>query len=688
MFLPWFQSRSIAVLALFLACYASALGQAIEKKAWTSLSPDPTVEPFLGQSVAIDVFGNTYTLQTQSTGMYYPWLVSTTDVYGNQTYNRQILGNGAEPAVAMVVDYFSSDVFVLASDSSSTTVYGFLPNGFNFNTGLGQVTALAIGFDRDNGEVEVAYDYDGSFYVTKLSEDGYISDLNVDDSNLNATSAVFDNTGNVYATGVDQSGHPTANFYNYQGTLQWTRSATNTVTDTFTFGAFAEDPEGNQYLVSNDANSMNGTTFTLVGINGGANSFVQTGSGAVNLMAVQDENHIYVAGTGASTPFLAFYNQSGLQWRSTQSVGAMACAPDQTGSVLTASYEASYKDVVALKIDANGALDYSYYFPATGPADLGNIVWNLDDNIWPAAVICGTTTSSSGSSVLVTRLVEGVALKAISIPTSAIGGQTVTGTATLTTAWTNKFQLPCSASGPLYVNTGEVSFAANSATGPISIVTEGVDATTTGTVTVHDYRGTLLTSNITINPADISTLALSASIATPDAPMTGTVKLNGEAGPSGATVTLSSDSASAVVPASFVVSPQASTGTFKITLKPVAATLVAHITAKRGTVTLTQPVTLTPPVLSLLSPATVTVTGGNKVNVTAWLSGQPYSAVSVSLTSSNATVLPVPTTITIPANTSNATTTLTSKAVTTSTNVTITAKYGSVTKTSVVTIKP
>ncbi len=662
-----------------------AYGQVVEQQAWRSLSPNPSGEPFVAKTIGADINGNTYTLETQNTGNFYPWIVYATDKFGVEDYTRSAVGN--EPAFGMAVDYYSGDYFVLTGKSGGYTVNGYLANGFQWNSGLGAITPLAISFDPDDGQVKVAYNYDNGFYVTAFSEDGFVANDSVNDPSLSPTYASFDTYGNAFAWGATTAGKVAGKLFDFNGQLEWTRAFTNSSTDTYSIGGYAVDQYGNEYIAVNDLNTSSGdSTFTWDQVNGSTNTFNQNGSGKAQYFAVGDINHVYVAGTGASEPFLDMFTNTGLVWSNAQLVQSMGISPD--GSVLVAAYEPTYKDVVAHKYSATGASQYSFYWEANSNSDVANIQWVLDGNTWPSVYIAGATTPSSGSAVVMIKYLEGTALKSATYPASLVGGQAFTAAYTLTAASTSYYYLQVDGEQLVNVSGGQLGIPPNKTSYSTTGMSYGVDSSQQVTITTSDARGMQILSNMTIEPASLLSLTLSSSSVTPDAPLTGTVKLNGQAGPSGVAVAISSDSASAIVPSSVAIDSYTTSNTFQITTKPVSTSTLAHITAKYGSITETQALTLTPPVLSLLSPATVTVIGGNKANLEVWLNGEPAAPVVVTLKSSNTAALPVPATVTIPANTSNVTFTLTSNTVATNTSVTVTARYGSVSKTSVFTVEP
>jgi hypothetical protein len=281
---------------------------------------------------------------------------------------------------------------------------------------------------------------------------------------------------------------------------------------------------------------------------------------------------------------------------------------------------------------------------------------------------------------------EGPALESATFTSPVIGGQPLKGAITLTEKPAPyNYQVSVNS---VHIGLNGVLVSPDSTSAAFSFPTSGVDSPTTESAYASDARGAYVRGTITILPAQLNGLSGSALSVTPDASLTGTVWLNGLAGPSGTVIDLSSDTPLLVVPAIVTVPGNEPETTFKITTRAVESNTIAHITAKHGTVTDTISITLVPPVLAVFSASETTVIGGNKVNVQAWLNGEPAKPVSVSLTSSNPSILPTPATLTIPANASNGTATLTSSNVTNNTPVTITAKYGSVTKTTIITIKP
>jgi hypothetical protein len=676
-------SRLLAFTAVLVASSLSAFSQ-VEEQAWTNNVTGS------GKAIAVasDVYGYTYTLIAQPSVSSNPWYVEITDRWGNPDYSRQIEGEYATPAFGMAVDPYSGGVFVVGSNASSTDLYGFLANGFSFNSSVGAVTPLAVGVDTTNGQVSLVFSYENELNVFNVSEDGQEAYNYEEDTSMNATSAFVDTNGNVLAAGKDAAGDACAKSYNWLGAVSWTRKYPNTATDTYSIGAIAEDTEGEQYLAVNDVNG-GVTSFQLVAIYAGSsNYFSLGGDGAAHELAVADQQHMYVAGQGSSAPFLDFYNSTGEQWGTETSVQTMACPADGSGSVLFAYYYPTSKQILARKYNSAGSQEYAVSVAANSTSDIGAITWVMDNNSWPSAFLCGETTPTTGDAAFTTKILDGPALKSFSVPASIVAGASFTSTVTLTTASTGVYGVTAgTGQGILYVTGGGVEVPAHAASAPMPGTTEGVDRDTHVTLTVTDQRGVSLTQNVLVKHAALTALSLSSSSVTPDALAVGTAKLNGEAGPSGVPITITSDSSYAVVPDSITILQNATSGAFRITTKPVSANVTAHITVTSGSASFSEPLTLTPAVFSLLSPATDTITGGASLSFTAEFTGNLAADATVTLKSSDPSV-PVPPSVTAAAGSPSEAFTVTTKAVTSTKTVTVTATSGSITKTSVITVNP
>jgi uncharacterized repeat protein (TIGR03803 family) len=186
--------------------------------------------------------------------------------------------------------------------------------------------------------------------------------------------------------------------------------------------------------------------------------------------------------------------------------------------------------------------------------------------------------------------------------------------------------------------------------------------------------------SLLVPPPGLRSASLAQSSVIGGSSTTGTVTLSTAAPTGGTTVTLSSNSADATVPATVKVAAGATTGTFTVKTSTVTANVSAVITAKLGSVSKTATLTVEPLTLSSLSLSPTAVTGGTSTTGTITLDGPAPVATAVALSSSSpdATVLP---TVTIPAAATTATFQVKTSSVTANTSAIITAKLGTVTKT-------
>ena len=282
-----------------------------------------------------------------------------------------------------------------------------------------------------------------------------------------------------------------------------------------------------------------------------------------------------------------------------------------------------------------------------------------------------------------------VTLSSISLsPASVTGGSSSTGTITLSDVAPAGGVIASVSSDTVYaVVPGAVTIpeGSSSATFPISTstVTSPVSATITTT-----YEGVGHTAAVIVIAAPpsvtVSSLAISPAGVSGSAIATGTVTLSGAAPGGGATVLLSSDNGSAVVPSSISVPVGTSTGTFSITASPVTTSATANITASYNSTSQAAAlglVAVPAPALSSLAISPATLTGGVSATGTVVLSlPAPGGGITVSLSSDNGSAT-VPSSVSIPAGSSSATFTITTSSVSSPAIANITATYGGVNQT-------
>ena len=162
-------------------------------------------------------------------------------------------------------------------------------------------------------------------------------------------------------------------------------------------------------------------------------------------------------------------------------------------------------------------------------------------------------------------------------------------------------------------------------------------------------------ATLTVTSLTISTASIAGGGTTE-----GTVTLSGAAPAGGTSVTLASDSASAVVPASIVVSAGASSAVFAVTTTSVAAETDATISASSGGVTRTAVLRLTPapvtggPIASVSARHDDVIGGENSTGTVTLGRPAPPGGIRLALSSSDDAVN-VPSTLTIPAGSTTGT---------------------------------
>jgi hypothetical protein len=193
----------------------------------------------------------------------------------------------------------------------------------------------------------------------------------------------------------------------------------------------------------------------------------------------------------------------------------------------------------------------------------------------------------------------------------------------------------------------------------------------------------------------LSSLSLNPTSVTGGNSSTGTVTLSGAAPSGGAVVTLSSsNTAVARVPASVTVAAGATSASFTVSTIAVTASTAVSISATYSGATRSASLTVTPAppppaTLSSLTLNPTSVVGGVQSSTgTVTLTGPASSGgAQVAISSSNATVAHVPSSVTVAAGATSASFTVSTSPVSAPTAVTISAVYSGVTRSASLTVK-
>lgn len=166
-----------------------------------------------------------------------------------------------------------------------------------------------------------------------------------------------------------------------------------------------------------------------------------------------------------------------------------------------------------------------------------------------------------------------------------------------------------------------------------NIDTTGVNSQTSATITAKSGVWSV-SATLTDNPADLISLGVSPSVVVGGNTATGTVTLDGPAGPKGAIVALSSSATAASAPPTVTVASGQSTATFTVHTSGVGAPLNSIIAATLNGKSFTTAISINPASLATVAVSPSIVTGGSTVNGTVFLSGNAASSgVTVTLES-------------------------------------------------------
>ncbi len=295
-----------------------------------------------------------------------------------------------------------------------------------------------------------------------------------------------------------------------------------------------------------------------------------------------------------------------------------------TGTVTLSSPAPSGGTVVSLSSNQPGAASV----PASVTVAAGATTASFTITTFPSAGTTVQLAATLGTSTVFAAL--GVnpppaspALSAVSVnPTSVVGGNSSTGTVTLSAAAPSGGAVVSLSSSNTAAVTApaSVTVAAGSTSATFTVSTVSVSASTSATIS-GTFGGATRSSVLTVTPpsppppaASLSSLGVNPTSVTGGTASQGTVTLTSAALAGGFTVSLSSSDAAATVPPSVTVAQGATSATFGVTTSSVTAATPATITATAGTVTRTATLTVNPPGQG--ATLTVTATGRSGERVT------------------------------------------------------------------------
>ncbi len=279
----------------------------------------------------------------------------------------------------------------------------------------------------------------------------------------------------------------------------------------------------------------------------------------------------------------------------------------------------------------------------------------------------------------------GSAVNGLSVsPTTVLSGATATVMVTLDgPAPGGGAQVTLSSSNAaVFPTPSVVSVAAGASTGSVSVVAGTVSVPTTVTVT-GTYGGFSASNSVTVSTSGGSGVVLSSFSISPSTIVggyspQGNVFLTGPAPAGGAVVNLSSNNPHFVqVPPSqtVTVQPGYTSAGFPITTSFTSGTVGATVTASYNNTMYGAGLTVLPVAASGVTFYPSTVNAGDSAPLIVYLTGPAAAGTSVSLVSSNPSVLQVPSSVNLNTGATQVSITGTTFAVGAQTNVTVTASY-------------
>jgi hypothetical protein len=309
-----------------------------------------------------------------------------------------------------------------------------------------------------------------------------------------------------------------------------------------------------------------------------------------------------------------------------------------------------------------------------------------------ASTRVGTAISASGTGtvIAIAQSSGSVGVSALSCsPAALVGAGSVSCTVTLSgPAPSGGLAVSLASSSASLVVPASVTVASGSNTAGFTGTASAVSANVTVVITAS-ANGSTQTSSISLSPSlQVSALSCSPAAVIGSGSVSCTVSLNGLAGVGGLAVSLASNSASLVVPASVTVPAGSNSAGFTGTASAVSANVTAVITAAVNGSAQTSSIALSSLQVSALACSPTTVAGAATVSCTVTLNGLAGAGgLAVSLASSSSSLV-VPTSVTVAAGSNSAGFTGTVSAVSANVTAVITASANGSAQTSSIALSP
>ncbi|MCX7993793.1 MAG: S8 family serine peptidase [Fimbriimonadales bacterium] len=335
----------------------------------------------------------------------------------------------------------------------------------------------------------------------------------------------------------------------------------------------------------------------------GAGSGAQQLQDAVNYAWNRGCLVVVAAGNGGSSSpqYPAYYTNS-----------IAVAATDSTDTLASFSQYGSWVDIAAPGVNILSTYPSNRYQSLSGTsmacphvAGAAAVLWShnpnltnaqlrsaLETNVDPYQPLSGRTLAPNAGRLNVYRALQAVGgggptqptLDTLSLnPTTVVGGNSVTGTVTLTSAApSGGFVVNLSSSNAAVASVpSSVTVPAGATSANFTVSTAAVSSSTNVTITAS-AGGVSRTATLTVNPAStvtLQSLTISPTSVWGGSSATGTVTLSGPAPAGGATVQLRSNSSRASVPTSVTIPAGATSANFTIRTTSAFSITTVTITA-------------------------------------------------------------------------------------------------------------
>ena len=414
-------------------------------------------------------------------------------------------------------------------------------------------------------------------------------------------------------------------------------------------------------IVSSPVKGADGTSYVFSGVAGGsANAF------AVGIPGIKVWKTVVGEGVVVSAPAIG---QDGALYVGLRD-GSLVCVGTEVNTVPISNFVVTPVSTLGGG-GVVGTVTLSKNAPAGG--DVVNLIAsNSSANPPPFVVVpagsnsisftIGTSAVSKATDVTVTAgsggLISPTLLTIVPADLSNVSITPATVTAMSPSTLTVRFNGPIGPKGATIALTSgnaAVQVPATAAAYPgdlsidVPITTSGVTYQTKVVITAS-MSGISKSVTLTVNPPSLLSINLGYSEVVGGTSITGSVLLNGPAGPGGLSVSLLSSSSAVKLPASVVVPAGSSKGTFPVNTTPVAAKVQAVLSAFASGVSKSTSLTLDPVSLASLSVVPATVEGSAQVTGTLSLNGPaPVGGLTVKL-SSNLKAVALPASVKVAQN--------------------------------------